>query len=143
MKLNSGKQAFTLEFDEGTETIYFNPLDPELGVRMADFERNVSERTKEYEDLDTNPDGTVNGGADAVEKLRKILAIVKEEIDRAFNSEISATVFKYCSPFAIVNGDYFILQFIEGIKPEIEKRVNEGNALANKTLNERLAKYGK
>lgn len=143
MKLNTGKQAFILEFDEGIETIYFNPCDPELGVRMADFEKNVSERTKEFENLDTNADGTANGGADAVENLRKILNVVYEEIDKAFNSNISATVFKYCSPFAIVNGDYFILQFIEEIKPEIEERVSESNRVANKKLDERLAQYGK
>lgn len=143
MKLSTGKQAFTLEFDEGIEKIYFNPCDPELGVRMADFEKNVSDRTKEFEDLDTNADGAANGGADAVEKLRKILEVVYEEVDKAFNSKISATVFKYCSPFAIVDGDYFILQFIEGIKPEIEKRVNEGDTLVDKKLNDRLAKYGK
>lgn len=142
MKLNTGKQAFILEFDEGREIIYFNPCDPELGIRMADFEKNVSERTKDYENLDINADGTANG-AESIERLRKILDIVYEEIDKAFNSKISATVFKYCSPFAIVNGDYFILQFIECIKPEIEERINKANSEAENKLNARLAQYGK
>ena len=42
MKLNTGKQAFPIEFDNGdVQNIYFNPNDPDLAIRMKDFQRRV------------------------------------------------------------------------------------------------------
>lgn len=144
MKLSTGKVPFVLEFDNGAvETIYFNPSDPDLSVRMKDFQRLVDERIKALGDLEVNADGTAKDGSEAAETVRSIQNILSEEIDRAFNSKISDTVFKYCSPFAIVGGNYFVLQFLEGITPEIESRVREARLSTEKSMDKYLNKYGK
>ena len=69
--------------------------------------------------------------------------IIFEEMDIAFGGEISAVVFKHCSPFAIVGGNYFIMQFVEAIKPEIEKHIKKANADVEKKMQKHIAKYSK
>lgn len=141
MKLNTGKIAFPIEFDNGDkQNIYFNPNDPDLAIRMKDFQGKVEARTKDLEDLKLKPDGTPED-VEAIEDFRKIRNILCEELDVAFNGEISAVVFKHCSPFAVVNGDYFIMQFIEAIKPEIEKHIKKANAQVEQKMQKHIANY--
>ena len=143
MKLNTGKLAFLIEFDNGdAQNIYFNPNDPDLSFRMKDFQHKVEARTKELADMNLKQDGTPEDVA-AIERFREIRNIVCEELDVAFNGDISSVVFKHCSPFAIVNGDYFIMQFIEGIKPEIEKHIKRANAAIEKKMQKHIANYVK
>ncbi len=141
MKLNTGKIAFPIEFDNGDkQNIYFNPNDPDLAIRMKDFQGKVEARTKDLEDLKLKPDGTPED-AEAIESFRKIRNILCEELDVAFNGEISAVVFKHCSPFAVVDGEYFIMQFIEAIKPEIEKHIQKANAEVEQNMQKHIANY--
>lgn len=143
MKLSTGKLAFPVEFDNGdVQNIYFNPNDPDLAIRMKDFQSKVEARTKELEDIKLKNDGTPED-ASAIERFREIRNIVCEELDTAFNGDISSVVFKHCSPFAVVNGDYFIMQFIEAIKPEIEKHIRKANAAVEKKMQKHIAKYVK
>lgn len=141
MKLNTGKIAFPIEFDNGDkQNIYFNPNDPDLAIRMKDFQGKVEARTKDLQDLKLKADGTPED-FEEIERFRKIRDILCEELDVAFNGEISAVVFKHCSPFAVVNGDYFIMQFIEAITPEIEKHIKRANAKVEKTMQKHIANY--
>ena len=143
MKLSTGKLAFPIEFDNGdVQNIYFNPNDPDLAIRMKDFQGKVEARTKDLEDIKLKQDGTPED-ASAIERFREIRNIVCEELDTAFNGDISSVVFKHCSPFAVVNGDYFIMQFIEGIKPEIEKHIKKANADVEKKMQKHIANYVK
>lgn len=143
MKLSTGKLAFPIEFDNGdVQNIYFNPNDPDLAIRMKDFQSKVEARTKELEDIKLKNDGTPED-ASAIERFREIRNIVCEELDTAFNGDISSVVFKHCSPFAVVNGDYFIMQFIEGIKPEIEKHIRKANAAVEQKMQKHIANYVK
>lgn len=144
MKLSTGKKKFEIEFDNGdVDYIYFNPNDPDLGIRMVDFQKKVDEKMNSLNDVKISADGNASEEQDkeAVEIVREAQDIIKEELDRAFNSEISSVVFKYCSPFAVVNGTYFILAFLEGIMPEIEKEIEKSTQ--DFRPNELLAKYGK
>jgi putative ABC transport system permease protein len=77
----------------------------------------------EIEDIELNNDGTPTD-MKVIDDFEKIQNVLCDELDIAFGGDISSVVFKYCSPFAIVNGDYFFIQFIEAIKPEIEKHIN-------------------
>ena len=143
MRLSTGKLAFPIEFDNGdVQNIYFNPNDPDLAIRMKDFQSKVEARTKDLEDIKLKNDGTPED-ASAIERFREIRNIVCEELDTAFNGDISSVVFKHCSPFAVVNGDYFIMQFIEGIKPEIEKHIRKANADVERKMQKHIAKYVK
>ena len=141
MKLNTGKIAFPIEFDNGdVQNIYFNPNDPDLAIRMKDFQSRVEERTKDLKDLKLDNTGNPED-AEAIERFREIRNIICEEMDAAFNGEISAVVFKHCSPFAIVDGDFFIMQFIEAIKPEIEKHIKTSGARIEEKMQKHVAHY--
>lgn len=143
MKLSTGKLAFLIEFDNGDkQNIYFNPNDPDLAIRMKDFQGKVESRTKDLEDLRLKQDGTPED-VEAIEKFRQIRTILCEELDAAFNGEVSDVVFKHCSPFAIVNGDYFIMQFLAAIKPEIEKQVQKANSAVEQKMQKHIAQYVK
>lgn len=143
MKLSTGKIAFPIEFDNGAkETIYFNPNDPDLARRLKQLQENVNKKMGEIEDIKLNNDATPED-ANVVEDLEKIQNVLYNELDIAFGSEISSVVFKYCSPFAIVNGEYFLVQFLEAITPEIEEHVKATNAEVEQKMSKHLAKYRK
>lgn len=146
MKLSTGKVGFPIEFDNGDrQTIYFNPNDPNLFIRLKDFQKCLEARTAELKDVALNSDGTPvqEDNIEVVESFRKMQEVICEEIDRAFGGEISEIVFKHCSPFAIVEGDYFIIQFVEAITPEIEKHIKKANADAEAKMHKHIAKYSK
>ena len=143
MKLSTGKVAFPIEFDNGAkETIYFNPNDPNLAIRLKDLQENVNKKMSEIEDIKLNNDGTPTD-MKVIDDFEKIQNVLCNELDIAFGGDISSVVFKYCSPFAIVNGDYFLIQFIEAIKPEIEKHIKKGKADVEKKMAKHLNKYKK
>lgn len=140
MKLSTGKVAFPIEFDNGNKTaIYFNPNDPDLFIRIKNFEGIVLERIKAFGEIELSNDGTPIK-KEEIETFEKMQNILKEELDRAFGGEISGEVFKYCSPFAIVGGEYFIMQFIKAITPEIGKHIQKASA---DRMAKHLDKYGK
>lgn len=146
MKLNTGKVEFPIEFDNGDkQSIYFNPNDPNLFVRLKNFENKLKDRAKELEDIELGADGQPKNPQDIkiLESFEKAQGVIFEEIDVAFGGEISAIVFKHCSPFAIVNGEYFIMQFVEAIKPEIERHIKKANSDIEKKMQKHIAKYQK
>ena len=139
MKLNTGKVKFLVEFDNGDKDfIYFNPNDPNLSIRLINLEEKIMTRIKELDDIQLKPDGSSN-----VENFRKLQEVLLEELDIAFGGEISSIVFKHCSPFAIVGGEFFITQFIEAIKPEIQKQIKKANSEIEKKMSKHLDKYKK
>lgn len=143
MKLSTGKVAFPIEFDNGDkDCIYFNPNDPNLSIRLTDFQDKITARVKELDDMKLNAEGTPEDNS-VIEEFRKFQNVLFEELDIAFGGEVSAVVFKHCSPFAIVGGEYFIMQFVESIKPEIEKHIKKANADVEKKMAKHLNKYKK
>lgn len=146
MKFNTGKVAFPIEFDNGESTvIYFNPTDADLAVRMSKLGERLEERIKQLTDnIEIGNDGNAKSGIDEdIEFVEKAQAEILDAIDEAFNSKISREVFKYCSPIAIVDGNYSIMNFIEAIAPEIEQKIKETSIHIDGKMNDRLKKYGK
>ena len=144
MKLNTGKVAFKIEFDNGDkQEIFFNPNDPNLSIRMKDFKDKIAERIKELEDIKVDAAGNADNtnSFEDIENFRKLQNIIFEELDYAFGGEISNVVFKYCSPFAVVDGNYFIMQFIDAITPEIEANIKKAKAEADAKMQKHIAKY--
>lgn len=143
MKLSTGKVAFPIEFDNGDkQTIYFNPNDPDLMVRMKNLDARVQEQINGMGDIELTEEGKPSDFSkiDAFDKMQNIL---KEELDYAFGGSVSAVVFKHCSPFAIVGGEYFVVQFIQAITPEIEKHIKKANADVEKKMAKHIDKYKK
>lgn len=161
MKLSTGNIAFPIEFDNGhKDIIYFNPSDPNLPTRLMDSESRISERInslttddvaldssgnakfpttiEEFKNLsDDEKDEITRSAEKASEIIKQTNEIICEEIDNAFNGDISSVVFQFCSPLAIVNGEYMVMQFINAITPEIQKEINKGN----KSLESKMSKY--
>lgn len=143
MKLSTGKVAFPIEFDNGAkETIYFNPNDPDLFVRFSNFEKRVEDKLTGISDFDLSVDGTPQN-EELLEKFENINKVICEELDVAFASNVSSVVFKYCSPFAIVGGEYFLIQFVRAIRPEIEKHNKKANVELQKKMAKHTNKYTK
>jgi hypothetical protein len=143
MKLSTGKIGFPIEFDNGDkQVIYFNPNDPDLMVRMNNFDKRVSEKINRIEDVELTAEGKPLHEAQ-IEAFESMQNIIKKELDYAFGGSVSDVVFKYLSPFAIVNGEYFVEQFIKAITPEIEKHVRKSNADVKIRMAKYLNKYGK
>lgn len=164
IKLSTGKIAFPIEFDNGDiQNIYFNPSDPELGARLisakdvisnrieklnfGDFELSNNGEPVKIENIQNLTEEQMAPLLAKAEKTTKAFALTKqiicEELNSAFGSDISSVVFKYCSPFAIVDGNYFILNFLEAIAPEIEKHINKANKNLEKKIKKHIGKYQK
>ena len=143
MKLSTGKVAFPIEFDNGDKlAIYFNPNDPDLMVRMKNLDEKIKSKVDEIGDVDLDEEGKPTQ-IHQIERFEKMQKILKEELDFAFGGSISDIVFKHCSPFAIVDGQYFVVQFVEAITPEIEKHIKKSNAEVEKRISKHIDKYKK
>ncbi len=143
MKLSTGKVAFPIEFDNGDkQNIYFNPNDPDLMIRMKNLDEKVQEKIKGLDDVELNEEGNPTQ-ISQIEIFEKMQNVLKEELDFAFGGSVSDVVFKHCSPFAIVGGEYFAMQFIQAITPEIEKHIKKANADVEKRMAKHLNKYNK
>lgn len=141
MILSTGKVAFPIEFDNvDKDNIYFNPSDPDLMIRMKNLEKNVQKKIDGLADIKLTEEGKPEHYSQ-IESFEIMQNILKDELDYAFGGSISEVVFKHCSPFAIVDGRYFVVQFIEAITPEIEKHVNKSNVDAEKRMAKHLDKY--
>ena len=143
MKLSTGKVAFPIEFDNGDkQNIYFNPNDPDLMIRMKNLDKKVQEKIDGLEDVELTEEGKPTQ-ISQIETFEKMQNILKEELDYAFGGSVSEVVFKHCSPFAIVGGEYFVVQFIQEITPEIEKHIKKANSDVEKRMAKHIDKYKK
>lgn len=141
MKLSTGRVAITIDFDNGDkDAIYFNPSDPELLLRMQKFEGKAKERIKAFEDVELTNEGTP-ADITQIEAFEKMQNILKEELDWVFDSPISKVVFKHCSPFAIIDGEFFVIQFVNAIAPEIKRHIEKAKKASNEKMLKHIGKY--
>lgn len=143
IKLNTGKVAIPIEFDTGdVENIYFNPSDPDFAVRLKKMMANLEKYAEEMQDVKLDEKGeAVNEFF--VDKIAEIQEKLMQEIDTAFNSEVSKVAFKHCSPFALINGEYFVVQFFNAITPIIQMHVEKATKETAKRKNKHIGKYVK
>ena len=92
---------------------------------------------------DEQMENLIKKGEKVSELFDKTKQIIYEELNKAFDSDVSSVVFKYCSPFAIVDGSYFILNFLEAITPEIKRYIEKANKDAEKKMQKHIGKYVK
>lgn len=143
MKLSVGLKPFKIEFDNGeVETIYFNPSDPDLAIRMNEFSKRIPEIFAELAEIklgQTEDDFDVN----ELEIIKAARENFSKELDTAIGNPVSDSVFKYCSPFAIIGGKCFALIFIDELSKEIKKATQAAIRSFDKKTEDRLAKAGK
>ena len=143
ISLNTGKVKIEIVFDkDDKDYIYFNPNDPNLYIRMKKFQENLDEYLKSIEDIELDEAGNPKNES-VLQKYEDFQNKLYEELDNAIGSPVSRVVFKKCSPFAIVDGDYFIMQFAEGIIPEIQKHQEKATKEAEIKMAKHISKYKK
>ncbi len=144
MKLSTGKVAFPIEFDDGKiREIYFNPTDPNLAIRMKNLGNIISKRIEQYSaEIKLTSAGTPED-ISQIETFDNMQKILGEELDTAFGGEVYDIVFKDMSPFAIVNGKYFVERFIEEITPEIRDHIIASKKVVSERVLSHTRKYGK
>lgn len=143
IKLSTGKVAFPIEFDNGdVETIYFNPNDPDLVERLNGIGKRVQEKLENLKDIELDERGEPVSES-VIDVYTALKNALYEEIDRAFDSDVCEKVFKHCSPLAIVDGNYFILNFLEAIAPEIKTYIEKANKDVEKKMQKHIGKYQK
>ena len=143
ISLNTGKVKIEIVFDkEDKDYIYFNPNDPNLYIRMKKFQENLDEYLKGIEDIELDDAGNPKSES-VLQKYEDFQNKLYEELDNAIGGPVSSVVFKKCSPFAIVDGDYFIMQFAEGIIPEIQKHQEKATKEAEIKMAKHIDKYKK
>lgn len=167
IKLSTGKVAFPIEFDNGdVQNIYFNPSDPGLATRLISAKDRITEKVNNlnYDDIELSNDGEpiaidkfedmknlseeqIDGLTKQAEKMAQVITDIKQiicdELDTALGSDVSSVVFKYCSPLAIVDGNYFILNFLDALAPELQKYNEKANKEAEKKMQKHIGKYKK
>lgn len=167
IKLSTGIVAFPIEFDNGEKgVIKFNPNDPDLAVRLQTAYDNILKRleniekdniilkndgsvdlSEEFAEFDNMTDEqkefVVSNSNNLVEIVNETNTIMCEEIDYAFGGDVSSVVFKYCSPTAIIGGEYMIIQFLNAITPEIKKHIQKASKEAEKNKAKHTNKYAK
>lgn len=167
MKLSTGKVGFPLEFDNGDkDCIYFNPNDPDLATRLLATKDRISAKIEsmKFDDFELSTSGEVakiDSASDfmslddeqakalmekaekSAQVLESLKNVVCEELNFAFGNDVSSVVFKHCSPFAIVEGNYFVVNFIEAITPEVTKQIQATNQTLSKNIDKHIRKYKK
>ena len=143
MKLNTGKVAIPIEFDTGdVENIYFNPNDPDFAVRLKKMMANLEQYAENMQDVELDENGKPTNDS-LVDQFAEIQEKLTQEIDGAFKSEVSKVVFKHCSPFALINGEFFVVQFFNAITPVLQTHIEKATKASAERKNKHIGKYVK
>lgn len=142
--LDSGLETFEIYFkdrDESTE-ISFNPSDSDLPKRLFEAQKTIEEKAKEVKEFDLDENG-IPDTEECIEHFNDVNRIVYDAVDYAFGNKISDKVFRHCSPFAIVGGEYYILHFFNRVAPLLQEIIAKNQKAASANANKHLAKYMK
>lgn len=144
IKLGNDLEVFEIEFEgrNSTVEIEFNPNDPDLSKRLMEAQKIINEKSKGIKQFEVDENGMPNADS-CVQYLNEMNQVVYDAVDYAFGNKISDKVFKYCSPYGIVNGEYFVLHFFNRMIPELKKIISSSQKKANENMNKHLAKYMK
>lgn len=129
------------EFDDTVE-IMFNPSDADLPKRLMEADKLLNKKAEEIGEFKVLENGLPDT-EDYVAKTEAMNKAAYDVIDYAFGAPVSEKVFKHCSPFSIVNGEMFILQFLEKMTPVMQDIIEKDREKANKKMESYLAKYRK
>lgn len=144
ISMDLGYVPLTINFTNGKEpvTIMFNPADTDMVRRLFEAQKMINDKAALMEDLKMDEQGMPIAD-DYIVKANELNDLVYEAIDYAFNTNVSENVFKYCKPFAITDGQPFVMQFLEKITPFIKDTMEKEQKKAQKYANKYLGKYMK
>lgn len=144
LNLDLGLKTFKVKFAEFDDTvdILFNPADADLPKRLFEAQKMIEQKSNGIKDFELDENGMPKTDS-YIDNMNEINNSVFEAIDYAFGNKIADKIFKYCSPFTITNGQYFIIQFFEKIAPALEEIIKKERKNASEQANKHLAKYVK
>lgn len=142
--LKKGLEPLEIYFEDADEavTIYFNPSDSDLPKRLLEAQKIIEEKSKDIKPFELDENGTPDAES-CIEYFNETNAAICNAIDYAFGNKISDKLFLHCGPFTIIDGEYFILQFLEQITPVLEEKIKADRGKASEKMNKYLAKYKK
>ena len=117
-----------------------NPRQVEEILQKGYYLYNETKLNDRSYEVDENGVPNIEG---AVDYLNEANQIVYDAVDYAFGNKISDVLFQHCSPYAIVNGEYFIWTFFNAMAPVLEDIINKSQKKANENMNKYLSKYMK
>lgn len=130
IKLNDGKIPVIVcnERDEDLGIIYISPTDFNIVKRLEEAKACIDK----IKIADENADG------DTIKKLDRQ---IREQIDYAFDYNVSDVVFKNQHTLSTYNGVTFVERFLEGIEPVIKKIVGAENQKTQNRMNQYTRPY--
>nr|DAV57943.1 MAG TPA: hypothetical protein [Caudoviricetes sp.] len=140
--LNKGLQPFDIYFEDIDEhdTIYFNPSDSDLPKRLMQCKDIIAEKQKGIKPYEVDENGIPNTES-AIAYMEENSKVICDTLDYAFGNKVSDVIFKHCGAFSIVNGEYYIMLFLNAITPELEKLIKTNTKTAESKANKYLKKY--
>ncbi len=143
--LGTGLKSIQINYEDAPGEyflIQFNPKDPQLITRLNGFTDNLQSRIMGVENIRMGADGKPLDD-NYIEVFEEITGILCEELDKVFAKPISSALFKYCGPFAIIDDEFFIVNFINAIEPEVQAIMNDSLKEVRKAMDKHTAKYTK
>lgn len=143
--LGTGLKSIQINYEDAPGEyflIQFNPKDPQLVTRLNSFTSNLQSRTMGVERIKLGEDGKPVDNQ-YIEVFDNITDILCEELDKVFAKPISKELFKYCGPFAIIDDEFFIVNFINAIEPEVQAIMDDSLKEVRRAMNKHTDKYKK
>lgn len=139
IKLDAGFESFDLEFKGLPERmkISFVATDYRLAAHFKQMQNAVSEKLQEAPDFDIDDNGMPDG-AEYIQYMNELDNFVCEQLDRCFGIPISKELFKYCSPFAIINGERYVTQVIIRLAEVIQQATERQRREEMKKFKEKM-----
>lgn len=122
INLDDGYKEFTINNDPN-RVIRFNPTDFNIVTRIDEATQNIEKRIRELQNME---ESTLKEASEVTKAADKI---IREEIDKVFNSNVSDVVFGNQFSMSPVGGKMLWERFLEAagkyIAAEVEKEVKE------------------
>lgn len=144
INIKTGLKTFKINFSDRNESaeISFNPADSELSNRLFKAQKMIEKKADSIESFDVDENGVPNVD-EYIRCMDETNQAVYDAVDYAFGNKISDKLFAYCSPFAVVDGKYFIVTFFEQIAPVIRNIVEKEGSKASEEAQKYINKYKK
>lgn len=142
--LNKGLKPFDIYFEDidDHEVIYFNPTDSDLPKRLMETQKIIEEKSKKVKPYEVDENGIPNTDS-CIDFFNETNKVVCDALDYAFGNKVSDVIFKHCGAFSVVDVDYYILQFLKAVTPELEKIIKKEQKTAGTKADKYLEKYRK
>lgn len=134
--LDEGYKEFNINGDPN-RIVRFNPSDFSIIERANKARKAITESLKDFKNI---KDEDIDEASEAIEKVN---AVIKENINYIFNSDIYDVVFGNQSPVSFVGGLTLVERFLNAALSIIEKAVGEEQKKSQEKISKYTSRYHK